>query len=99
MEERIEVLRHHIRIESAVCEGARNVIRTMQAFKSQDKKVLTEVQREFCLVLFTDFVVIELFYCMHGRWRQKLLFEQISFKSVPYLDGTHYVILYKAVSL
>lgn len=45
VEERIEVLRHHIRIESAVCEGARNVIRTMQAFKSQDKKVLAEVKR------------------------------------------------------
>lgn len=44
LEDRIEDLRHHIRIESAVRDGARNVIRTLQALKTQDKKVLAEAQ-------------------------------------------------------
>ncbi|GFN73542.1 serine/threonine-protein kinase n2 [Plakobranchus ocellatus] len=41
---RIEELRHHVKIESRVSEGARNVIRTLQNSKSEDKKLLREAQ-------------------------------------------------------
>ena len=41
---RVEDLRHHIKIESAVVDGAKNVIRTLQNSKSDDKKAMREAQ-------------------------------------------------------
>ena len=43
LEDRIEELRHRLRIELAVYEGAKNVIRSFQNAKSADKKTLHEV--------------------------------------------------------
>lgn len=43
LELRIEELKHHLKIESAVADGAKNVIRTLQNSKSEDKKALKEV--------------------------------------------------------
>ena len=41
---RIEEVRHHMRIESAVLEGSKNAIKLLQSTKSQDKKALQKAQ-------------------------------------------------------
>ena len=43
VELRVEELRHHIRIESAVFEGSKNAMKLLQQSKSLDKKALQEV--------------------------------------------------------
>lgn len=50
LEDRIEELRHRLRIEAAVVEGAKNAIKLLQSCKVADKKALNEV----CLNLNLD---------------------------------------------
>jgi len=53
VEVRVEELRHRLRIEKAVHDGAKNVIRTFQSVKAVDKKALHEVSN--CLFIFQFF--------------------------------------------
>ncbi|KAJ3605265.1 hypothetical protein NHX12_027315 [Muraenolepis orangiensis] len=44
METRVAELRHHLKIEAAVSDGAKNVVRQLSRHKVQDRRLLTEAQ-------------------------------------------------------
>ena len=63
LDDRIEELRHRLRIEAAVVDGAKNVIRTLQSTKTIDKKALQEVRAggggSLGMVLFCRCVLLQ----------------------------------------
>ncbi|XP_078282215.1 serine/threonine-protein kinase N2-like [Rhinoraja longicauda] len=47
LELRIEELRHHLRVESAIADGAKNAVKFLDGRKDQDRRVLAEAQSQF----------------------------------------------------
>lgn len=58
LEERIEELRHRLKVELAVVEGAKNVIKMLTSVKTVDKKALAEAQVS-CKMSLVDSVLNE----------------------------------------
>lgn len=46
LELRIEELRHHLRVESAIADGAKNAVKFLDGRKDQDRRVLAEAQSQ-----------------------------------------------------
>lgn len=44
LELRLEELRHRLRIEAAVAEGAKNVVKILSGRRVQDRKMMAEVR-------------------------------------------------------
>lgn len=59
LEERVAELRHRLRIEAAVVEGAKNVIRTLQSSKIAEKKALQEVS-----IIKTNKYLVYIYYLL-----------------------------------
>lgn len=56
LELRVAELLHHIKIESAVVQGAKNVVKYLSGQKIQDRRVLAEVAESECTFTLADAV-------------------------------------------
>ncbi|KAK9731782.1 Hr1 repeat [Popillia japonica] len=71
LEDRIEDIRHRLKIELAVVDGAKNVIRLMQGCDKVDKKALQETCYDYIVFLFyanNEFSITEVWtkFLRHG---------------------------------
>lgn len=62
VELRVAELMHHMKIESAVAEGAKNVVKQLSGRKVQDRRILAEVGTSWMVPFTPD-----------GDWRSGLL--------------------------
>ncbi len=53
LELRVAELMHHMKIESAVAEGAKNVVRQLSGRKFQDRRILAEVGTSWIVLTTT----------------------------------------------
>uniref|UniRef100_A0A673HCF7 protein kinase C n=1 Tax=Sinocyclocheilus rhinocerous TaxID=307959 RepID=A0A673HCF7_9TELE len=99
LELRVEELRHHLRIEAAVAEGAKNVVKQLGVRKVQDRRALAEVSAstdcstvkgmlhpKMKMVIFSPFccIVYNLSVCVFsGRLDVRLMGCQDLLESVP----------------
>lgn len=54
VELRVAELIHHMKIESAVAEGAKNVVKQLSGHKVQDRRILAEVGTSWNVFAFTN---------------------------------------------
>lgn len=78
LEERIEELRHRLRIEAAVVDGAKNVIRTLQSTKTIDKKALQEVSRRLVFFIRSMEICNSLFNKIANKSRRPSIFSKFA---------------------
>lgn len=91
LEERIEDLRHRLRIEAAVVEGAKNVIRTLQSGSKDktDKKALQEVSAN--LILYIHSIPSTYFTLFHHMPSYNL--SRVSLKRFQSVDSSRRYII------
>lgn len=54
LELRVAELMHHLKIESAVAEGAKNVVKQLNGRKIQDRRILAEVGNSWIVHIYTS---------------------------------------------
>lgn len=73
LELRVAELMHHMKIESAVAEGAKNVVKQLSGRKVQDRRILAEVGTSWMVPVYTRYwyilylYSINMFHCGLGN--------------------------------
>ncbi|KAM4662874.1 serine/threonine-protein kinase N3 isoform 2-T2 [Discoglossus pictus] len=90
-EVRVEELRHHLRVEAAVAEGAKNVVKLLGGRRVQDRKALAEAQsrlHESCQKI--DLLRLSLERCLSdlpsGHPKQQIIKQEL--QSIPSTGGS-----------